>query len=48
MSDANNECCSGKNKCPWKCIYAILHLLMLTCIATALWQIKNAIIATGG
>ncbi len=41
MSEDGKKNCSSCGKCRCKCIYAILHLLILTCIATALWQISG-------
>ena len=44
MSDS---CCSEQksscpaSKIPMKCIYAVLHILILTCMATSLWQISG-------
>ncbi|MBT4524578.1 MAG: hypothetical protein HOI88_03235 [Phycisphaerae bacterium] len=40
MSESENNCCSAK-KSGCKCLYAVLHLLILTCIATSLWQISG-------
>jgi hypothetical protein len=39
MSETENNCCSKKSRC--KCIYAVLHFLILTCMATSLWQISG-------
>ncbi|MBC8201540.1 MAG: hypothetical protein H8E86_05780 [Planctomycetes bacterium] len=40
MSESENNCCSAKrSKC--KCLYAVLHFLILTCMATSLWQISG-------
>jgi len=40
MSENEKSSCSS-GKCPWKCIYAALHILILTCVASSLWQISG-------
>jgi hypothetical protein len=48
MSDQHGQSCSS-SKCSLCCvIFAILHLLVLTCIAASLWNIDDAILATKG
>ena len=43
-SDASN--CSSSKCTKWCFIFAILHLLVLTCIAASLWNIDDAILAS--
>ena len=40
MSENENNCCSAKRS-KYKCLYAVLHFLILTCMATSLWQISG-------
>ncbi|MBT5409930.1 MAG: hypothetical protein OR996_04540 [Phycisphaerales bacterium] len=45
MSQESNCCSEPKSSCckktTGKCIYALLHILILTCMATSLWQISG-------
>ncbi|MCP4759630.1 MAG: hypothetical protein GY894_11780 [Planctomycetes bacterium] len=45
-TDTESACCSGHKKasCPgFKCLYAVLHIAILTCISMALWKTAWAI-----
>ena len=41
-STSDSSCCS-KKKCRCCCIFAILHIAILTCISMALWKVADAI-----
>lgn len=43
-SDSGTSCSSSKCKV-WCYLYGLLHLLLMTCIATSLWEIYWAITA---
>jgi len=43
MSESENKNCCPAGKFTFKCLYAILHILILTCMATSLWQIAGAL-----
>ncbi|MDP7008279.1 MAG: hypothetical protein QGI78_01765 [Phycisphaerales bacterium] len=40
---SENEKCCPAGKFPFKCLYAVLHILILTCMATSLWQIASSL-----
>ncbi len=45
-TDNGSACCSTGKKpcCPgFKCLYAVLHIAILTCISMALWKAAWAI-----
>jgi hypothetical protein len=40
----DDQSCSHGGKCHiWRVIFAVLHVLLLTCMATSLWQIADAV-----
>ncbi|MBC8202683.1 MAG: hypothetical protein H8E91_02530 [Planctomycetes bacterium] len=43
MSENEKSSCCPAGKFPFKCLYAVLHILILTCMATSLWQIAGAL-----
>ena len=46
MSTNEGSSCSSSGNCKiWCYLYGLCHLLLLTCISTALWQIYWAISA---
>ena len=48
MSNSDGQSCTT-SKCSLCCIiFAIVHLLVLTCIAASLWNIDDAILASKG
>ncbi|MDP7070692.1 MAG: hypothetical protein QF561_05020 [Phycisphaerales bacterium] len=45
-TESESTCCTGGKKpcCPgFKCLYAVLHIAILTCISMALWKVAWAI-----
>ena len=46
MSNNDGHSCSSSKCRLWCFIFAILHLLVLTCIAASLWNIDDAILAS--
>tara|TARA_B100000405_G_C16608395_1_gene383173 strand:- start:237 stop:494 length:258 start_codon:yes stop_codon:yes gene_type:complete len=47
MSNNQEAGCSSSKCRVWCFVFAILHLLVLTCIAASLWNIDDAILASG-
>jgi hypothetical protein len=46
MNSEGSHCSSSSMKCKiWCYLYGLAHLLLLTCIATSLWEIYWAITA---
>lgn len=43
MSNDDQACSSGGTCHMWRIIFAVLHILLLTCMATSLWQIAGAV-----
>ncbi|MBC8522423.1 hypothetical protein H8D29_00690 [PVC group bacterium] len=43
MSENENSRSCPAGKFPFKCLYAVLHILILTCMATSLWRIAAAV-----
>ena len=48
MSNSDGQSCTTSKPSLWVLIIAILHLLVLTCIAASLWNIDDAILAANG